>query len=393
MKTEKNFIKINNVYLENNKILYDYEIGGEEKFKKIFWMGELFSVEYNANIKEIPESILVIPFLCNILPIAWTNNAYVYINEIDYDFYKCIRKIKKQYKKMLPMLKLKAHIHVNKIVKNKIKENDKCAITFSGGVDSYATLIKHINQKPDLVTIWGADIDWENEEGWNEVKHFVEKVGKKFDLNNILIKASVRRFIDNSELGRQYDSIINDNWWHAMQHGIGLIGNLIPYMYNNNVGKVYIPSTFKKNTKIICASNAEIVNCLKCAGIKTVYDESIDTRQEKVNTICNYKKDKNTNINLRVCYKSKKGVNCCKCEKCYRTIMAITANKMDPKEFGFDMNKNTYDEIKEILKQNNLSVAENSLWQEIKEEFLKEKNYWKDNNDINWILDKNFIQE
>ena len=49
-----------------------------------------------------------------------------------------------------------------------------------------------------------------------KVKEFVQSVVQEFDLNNILIKASVRRFINNSELEKQYHELLNDNWWHAM---------------------------------------------------------------------------------------------------------------------------------------------------------------------------------
>ena len=108
-----------------------------------------------------------------------------------------------------------------------------------------------------------------------KVKVFVQSVVQEFDLNNILIKASVRRFINNSELEKQYHELLNDNWWHAMQHGIGLIGNLFPYMYKNNIKRVYVPSTLKKDTKVICASNAEIVEALKCADMEVKYDEEI----------------------------------------------------------------------------------------------------------------------
>ena len=103
----KNKFIIDHVYAKDRKIYYEYRVEGEENFKKLFWLGEFFSVEYNEEIECVPESILVIPLLCNILPIIWVNNATVYLNEIDKTFYKSIDEIKKGYKDMLPYIHFK----------------------------------------------------------------------------------------------------------------------------------------------------------------------------------------------------------------------------------------------------------------------------------------------
>ena len=102
----KNKFIIDKVYAVKDKIYYEYRVEGTEDFKKIFWMGELFSVQYNEDIENVPQSILVIPLICNILPIIWVNNATIYLDEIDKKFYKSIPNIKKGYIEMLPNIKV-----------------------------------------------------------------------------------------------------------------------------------------------------------------------------------------------------------------------------------------------------------------------------------------------
>ena len=186
----KNKFIIDKVYAVKDKIYYEYRVEGTEDFKKIFWMGELFSVQYNEDIENVPQSILVIPLICNILPIIWVNNATIYLDEIDKKFYKSIPNIKKGYKEMLPNIEFKGKLKAKKKVKNNIKEQnadiEKTATFFSGGVDSYSTLIRKMNEKPDLITIWGADIDFENTEGWEHVKSYIQEIGKKYDLKMYL---------------------------------------------------------------------------------------------------------------------------------------------------------------------------------------------------------------
>ncbi len=398
----KNKFIIDKVYAVKDKIYYEYRVEGTEDFKKIFWMGELFSVQYNEDIENVPQSILVIPLICNILPIIWVNNATIYLDEIDKKFYKSIPNIKKGYIEMLPNIEFKGKLKAKKKVKNNIKEQnadiEKTATFFSGGVDSYSTLIRKMNEKPDLITIWGADIDFENTEGWEHVKSYIQEIGKKYDLKNVLIKTAIRRFVDNSELERQYHEILNDNWWHAMQHGIGLIGNVAPYAYKHKLKTIYIPSTYTKYDKgIVCASIPQIDDEVKF-GCTSVLCEGIDfNRQEKVNQISDYIKKNNDNIKLRVCYKSKDGENCCNCEKCYRTIMAFISQKINPNDIGFKVDKDKMQQIKEEMTNKDMMETKGAkiLWRDIQKEFKKEEKYWKTNEDINWILGdrKEFIKQ
>ena len=59
-------------------------------------------------------------------------------------------------------------------------------------------------------------------------------------------------------------------------------------------------------------------------------------------------------MKLRVCWESAGGSNCCHCEKCLRTILAIYAEGADPRDFGFD-----YEDINTVGKwfRNTFSVS------------------------------------
>lgn len=39
---------------------------------------------------------------------------------------------------------------------------------------------------------------------------------------------------------------------------------------------------------------------------------------------------------MRVCWESTGGSNCCNCEKCWRTILALYAEGENSREYGFD---------------------------------------------------------
>ena len=98
----KNSIHIKNMHVLKNRIDYQYEVEGE--WKQVFNLKDSFFVEYSQEISNVDESIAVIPFLSNILPISWLFDAEIIVDSIDKDFVECIENVKKGYKDMYPML-------------------------------------------------------------------------------------------------------------------------------------------------------------------------------------------------------------------------------------------------------------------------------------------------
>lgn len=73
--------------------------------------------ESDLNLENVPISILVIPLICNILPIIWITDGILYIDEIDEDFFKSINEFKKGYIEMYPQVDFRGDIKVRKIIK------------------------------------------------------------------------------------------------------------------------------------------------------------------------------------------------------------------------------------------------------------------------------------
>lgn len=76
-------VKKINISDEGKKVTFDYELSKE--IKKYF-SSQKFFVEYDVVIASVPENILVIPFLANVLPISWFAGFDVYVNELDKEF-------------------------------------------------------------------------------------------------------------------------------------------------------------------------------------------------------------------------------------------------------------------------------------------------------------------
>jgi len=389
-----NEIILNCIRKTKGKITYQFEYS--DNLMEYFNFKESFFIEYyDINVDTIPDSILVIPFLCNVLPIAWILDVTIYVKEIDRMFFESIAEFKKGYIGMYPAISFSGKIDVNNLVSNDIEiQNDTNLMFFSGGVDSFNTLINHIDEKPILLTLWGSDVFFNDTEGWDNVKNHIEKTSKQFSVKCKFIKSNFRKFINEGKLSRLVYEKANDGWWHGFQHGIGLIGHAAPLAYIFNSRVVYIASTFtaKDAGRITCASDPTIDNFVKWANTHIVHDGYEFTRQDKIGNICNFVQEhSNININLRICWQSTDGKNCNKCEKCYRTTMGILAEKQDPNDYGLFYscahNKKMKNDMYYKIKYDHILTP---LWKDIQNKFLQTAEIFIHRPELKWITKIDF---
>ena len=332
---QDNIITIETPIISGNTVEYKYVINGE--WQDVFRESESFRIEYSIDVANVPVEILLIPLLTNVLPISWVCDAEIIVPVCDEDFYNSIPAIKHGYENMYPMLHFSGKMTAKALKRNTVKSERGSAMFFSGGVDAFCTLIRHREEKPTLITLWGADISFEDTAGWIVVKDHLVEVSKLFNVDYVTVKSGFRRFLKEDVLSQQVKKS-NDGWWHGFQHGIGIIGHAAPVMYAFGKRIVYIASSFTAadKGKVTCASDPSIDNFVRFSGSTVIHDGYELNRLDKIKIITQFSHESGIKVPLRVCWESKGGSNCCHCEKCWRTILGIYATGTDPKEFGFN---------------------------------------------------------
>lgn len=348
----KDILKIENIEIKENKIIINFS--KNEKWCNFIY-NENFFIEYNCSIENVPKSIAIIPFICDLLPIIWINDLYIELDEIDETFYNCIDNIKKGYMGMYPDIDFNhGGLLYKKIIKNTFERKNK-AVMFSGGIDAFNTLFSHMDEKPDLITIFGADISLDDNEGIYNVKKRHKEISEQFGLNFFEIYSNFKTIINYTNVNNTVKNINTKyEWWHEFQHGIALLGLSAPLAYLNNYSIVYIASSFtaKDIGNYTCASDPTIDNYYCHSSSITIHDGYEFSRQAKIHNIVNFLKEKNEKVDIRVCWESNGGNNCCECEKCYRTILGILATGGDPLDYGFYNYVKTKKKMIKYLKKN-----------------------------------------
>lgn len=379
------------INVEGNKVEYKYEICG--KVASCFNEKENLVIEYPMSMCSVPKSILVIPFLGNVLPISWVTDTKIVIDAVDKDFFEHIKEIKKGYEQMFPDFHFSGELITGCIEKNVREDSGKVAMFFSGGVDATTTLIRHVQEKPDLITIWGSDVRRDDIEAWNIVYGHTLKRAEQFNLSAYYVKSNFTTFIDNCNLNKLVAES-GDNWWHGFQHGLAIISCAAPLAYLYSYRKLYIASTYNEGLKgtYTCASDPIIDNNVHFCGCSTIHDSYELSRQDKVKLLVQKSKEYE-NVYLKVCFMlDSGGVNCCACEKCYRTILEIVSEGGDPNQFGFQWNKKKIMKCK-VDMYSKIRISNHQIenyYLPIQKAFIENKDIIKNYSYYKWIIRMNF---
>lgn len=364
-----NLLHIKSISVTDYRIDIRYEVTGE--WQRYFMERDFFA-EYSEKLAGLPVSLAVIPFLANVIPVAWYHDGEIVVDELDSEFYACLPEVLLGYRNMYPDIEFKGAVTAKKLVHNNREQAaPTCGVFFSGGVDSQYTFLKHLNEAPHLFTIWGADIRLDDTEGWKQVEQHTKQVAEQYQLPCYSIRSNFRTIVNEAALS---GALLHEGWgwWHEFQHGIGIISMAAPVTYVRGIEKIYIASTCTVDKgDFTCASDPTIDNFVRFHTCHIVHDAYEVSRQDKVHFLVDFAEKNNTRVMLRVCWESTGGENCGVCEKCCRTITAIYLEDGNPADFGFASGKETEFAAvaKRLRRQIHLEYAAVCYWENLHERF------------------------
>lgn len=357
----------------------------------------LFYVKYDKDIHNVSSSILYIPFVSNVITFAWAIGADIYIRELDEMFLESLDKIKTIMKRWYPIFPFSARVIVENIASN----NFDCkgyGLLFSGGLDSTASYIKHRDQKPNLIMIWGADIPPNRIDFWNKIKNHYKKFADQEGIEINFVRTNMH-FLRESMLTFKFGKYLTDSsWWGALQHGVGLLGLCAPLTVTERIGTIFIASSHNQELfDYRWGSHPLIDNKVSWVNVKVIHDGYASTRQEKIrNAVKNYIKNTGRHPLLRVCYSQFNDFNCGKCEKCSRTITGLVLENIDPNKCGFNIESGFFDSLKQNLLERRfvLSPGRVFLWKDI-QKYIPEgmsHNLYNCKEFLRWLKDFDFSE-
>ena len=300
----KKEVYIHKIRIEGNRVMATITINKEDN--------ELFyEFPYNIEEKYIhPANALLVAFL----PIAMRLNQDLRIDgEVSKRLLKNMAEFQEIMNKWYPEETSKVKIIVNDSYDDEIQKEGKVISCFTGGVDAFYSLIKNEKEIDDLLYVWGFDLPLSEEKFYSKIKRHLETVAKGFKKNLLLVKTNL-----GFEITNKYAS------WGDYCYGSAIASVII--LMSDNYSKCFMPSCNDYSVLVPRGSHLLINHLFGCDGLNFIYDGAERNRSEKIEYIAD---NKMVQKHLRVCYKTNTDYNCCKCEKCVRTMASLEAvNKL-----------------------------------------------------------------
>jgi hypothetical protein len=323
---------VEDIVIDEHRVVVKITPAFKAYFTQDFW----FSCDV-LDLKKIPESHLLVPFILNIAPVVWACGLNVTVPFMDAKLLTSLLSVKAQFKTMYPALSWSGNIDCAKIVHSTEAKTDKnrVALLFSGGVDSINLSQECLQKQQILLTIRGADVKLDDDQGWQEVKAFVHRYASQINATTLTIESNFATFINYQLLSKQFFSI--PEWWGMVQHGIGLAGFLLISASAYQPSQLLMASdcSAMQMKDLSWGSVSSIMQNLKLPPYEFTHTSYELARQEKITNLASNYRAYGQVIPVRVCYTTRGGKNCGVCRKCLLAMLGFAVSGVDYQPFGF----------------------------------------------------------
>lgn len=382
-------IHIHSPKVQNNTVVCKLDVSRPQSK---FFKDDNFIVEYDESVESVPDSILAIPAVMNVAPIAWASNIEVSTPILDEGFYRALEHIRDGYAQLYPSV-FSNDDHVitcERTIANHSPDASTPAVLFSGGVDSTAATLDVLEDSPALLTIQGSDINLDNNRAWQNVTKQVENFARSYKLPTHSCHSNFRDILRYRFLDYEYKSKLGRGFWVAVQVGTGLPAIFSPIAYKHGYNEIKQGSGYTADPEYPVPQPI-FVNELAWSGTTVSISDVNVSRQEKISRIAQYFHSGNK-LTIRSCLRSSDGKNCSECMKCRRTIVGLLLEDVDPNEVGYNVDNSTLPKIREDFESGNIQLYDVKIkfWNELKEKVNTEKEYLYDKDGFfKWLSEMN----
>lgn len=189
-------------------------------------------------------------------------------------------------------------------------EGGRVALFFSGGVDSFYSLLENLDEVTDLVFVHGFDI-MEGEKAHAEMaERQVRMVGEAYGRRVLAIRTNLRSCW-----------LADVGGWGEIAHGPAMAA--VAHLLGPQFGRILIAGSDSSPEPWPWGSHPELDPLWSTARLEFVHDHHHVTRVRKIERVLSSEVARKT---LRVCWKNRNvKTNCCRCEKCIRTMITLKA--------------------------------------------------------------------
>ncbi|MBV6759530.1 hypothetical protein [Rhodococcus opacus] len=179
---------------------------------------------------------------------------------------------------------------------------------FSGGVDSFYTALKNLDEITHLIIIHGLDISLDNHVLWEEAVDRARTMAAELGKELIEVRSNVRLL--HAKHGPH---------WQSQAHGAFLAH--VSLLLAPHLRKVYIPASDDESRLAPLGTHPDLDPLWSSSDVEIVHD---GIEADRVAKLARIKESAVAMNHLRVCwFNLASKYNCGRCEKCLRTMIGL----------------------------------------------------------------------
>jgi hypothetical protein len=308
-----------------------------------YFKSSLFHVSYGFSVEEIPESVLSIPVLGLIAPVAWTVGATVSAGGVDSKFLASLRKVGNIMQGMYPGISISTSIRCTAIDTPWPSGGDRDCLLYTGGIDSTSSLIRNLGPKLALASIRGTpDLPLSDDRLWDRTERGLQPFLGSTGVERQVIETNALDVVNLGSLNAPLKSILSVGWWENLSHGLVLLSLCAPFTYVGKTRRMMIASSYSQSDSEPWGSTPASDESVAWGSVTTVHDSFDLQRIEKIQRIiAPYMLQHPGLVQFRVCTGKREKrlasgtLNCGVCQKCVRTMLGLMYSGIDPAACGF----------------------------------------------------------
>lgn len=321
----------------------------------------------SIELSRIPREILLLPAIFNLAPVAWAKGFDLEVPFRCEAMEQGLGEIRSEFARLYPNTVWHDSVSFTGDRLELPERHSGALAMYSGGVDSVATILRHLEERPELVLLEMSRTETVARENAREqARQFADSLGLALHV----LPTNAGSFLDLSKLYLPDLQKERISWWSGVQHGLGISAMAAPIAWARGADKVYLAASYTKEYRSPWGSAPEIDNHVNWPGARVVHDSFDWSRQEKLRHLVHDRPLDRARPFLAVCTRPLAGqVNCSRCEKCLRTMTGLMVEGESPADWGFDADVETaIDRLTSAFGKRKVGILDDQLfmWTDIR---------------------------
>ncbi len=332
-----------------------------------FFSASEFSVRYDDQIAA-GDGLLGVTATALVLPLAWLTGANVRIGKLDRTFGEAAMALQREYAAIYPKMPFGTRLIVEEWIDSPPNPAG-AAMLYSGGLDATYTFFAKQEAQPRLIQVFGTEFPLTSTAYLNRLKTQSVEFAKKHEAAISFLYTDFLQLFDRRCVMHRLVPLrerLSGDLWKAMGYAMGFLSMAAPLSagrFNHLIISAWAnkehADRMRENPD---SSSPRVDEKLRWSNLRVEHHGCLH-RFEKVRAMNQWL----PGTPLRVCWNrrtvdTRDTINCNRCEKCARTVVALALGGVDPESCGFSITPETVKFMKELVSSPTAPKSHLAFW-------------------------------